>query len=290
MTRYIWQKPGWPTFSWDEGKLRVPLGECRLLQGKLLTQLGTLGMDLEHQVQTEILAEEAMKTSAIEGDHFDVPSLRASVATRLGLPSDQLSVDQGTVDVISVLLDATLNFASPLTPERLWGWQAALFPSGCSGSRKVTVGAWRDGSEPMRVVSRPSGKVKVHYQAPPSEALHTEMELFFSWWHDSDGKMEGIIRAAIAHFWFITIHPFDDGNGRIARVLTDMALVQDGTHHKRYCSVSSEILAERESYYAIVEKSQKGRGELTDWLLWFLGCFKRALVSSDVVVSGVKGI
>jgi Fic family protein len=234
MTQYIWQRPEWPKFTWDDARLLAPLGECRLLQGKLLTKVSTLGLSLGHEAEAEILVEEAIKTSAIEGEQLDVRSVRSSVARRLGLPSAGLPVDRRIDDLVSVLLDATQNFEKPLTPERLWGWQAALFPSGYSGMHKIRVGGWRESAEPMRVVSGPIGREKIHFEAPPAEKLAAEMERFFSWWEGSNAHVEGIIRAAIAHFRFVTIHPFDDGNGRIARVLTDMALAQDDKQHNRY--------------------------------------------------------
>ncbi|ABQ27240.1 Fic family protein [Geotalea uraniireducens] len=287
MIQYIWQRPEWPKFTWDDARLLTPLGECRLLQGKLLTKVSTLGLSLEHQAQAEILVEEAIKTAAIEGEQLDVRSVRSSVARRLGLPSAGLPVDRRIDDLVSVLLDATQNFEKPLTKERLWGWQAALFPSGYSGMHRIKVGGWQDSSEPMRVVSGSIGREKIHYEAPPAKILKTEMERFFSWWKESTANVEGIIRAAIAHFWFVTIHPFDDGNGRIARVLTDMALAQDDKQHNRYYSLSTQIMAERETYYTILENTQKGNGDITDWLVWFLECFARAIERSETILAGV---
>lgn len=287
MIQYIWQRSEWPKLTWDDAKLLSALGECRLLQGKLLAKVSSLGLNLEHQAQAEILVEEAIKTSAIEGEQLDVRSVRSSVARRLGLPSAGLPVDRRIDDLVSVLMDATQNFETPLTPERTWGWQAALFPSGYSGMHKIKVGGWRDSSEPMRVVSGPIGREKIHYQAPPSEVLAAEMERFYFWWDQSNGYIEGIIRAAIAHFWFVSIHPFDDGNGRIARVLTDMALAQDDKQRNRYYSLSTQIMNDRESYYAILEETQKGTGDITAWLSWFLGCFARAIGRSETILAGV---
>lgn len=287
MTQYIWQRPDWPKFTWNHAELLSALGECRLLQGKLLAKVSSLGLNLEHQAQAEILVEEAIKTSAIEGEQLDVRSVRSSVARRLGLPSAGLPVDRRIDDLVSVLLDATQNFEKRLTPERTWGWQAALFPSGYSGMHKVKVGGWRDSSEPMRVVSGPIGRERIHYEAPPSEVLGAEMQRFFIWWDQSKGNVEGIIRAAVAHLWFVTIHPFDDGNGRIARVLTDMALAQDDKQHHRYYSLSSQIMTDRESYYTILENAQKGTSDITAWLSWFLGCFARAIERSETILAGV---
>lgn len=272
---------------WDTAQLLAPLGECRLLQGKLLSKVSGLGFKLEHHAQAEILVEETLKTSAIEGEQLDVRSVRSSVARRLGLPSAGLPVDRRIDDLVSVLLDATQNFATPLTDKRLWGWQAALFPSGYSGMHQVKVGGWRDGVEPMRVVSGAVGREKIHFEAPASQRIDKEMQGFLSWWDESAGKVEGVIRAAVAHFRFVTIHPFEDGNGRIARALTDMALAQDDKQPTRYYSLSAQIMAERESYYNILEKSQKGTCDITEWLAWFLGCFARAIERSDEILTGV---
>jgi Fic family protein len=287
MRTYIWQLNSWPTLTWDTDRLLAPLGECRLLQGKLLSKVGGLGMTLDHQAQAEILVEEAIKTSAIEGEQLDVRSVRSSVARRLGLPSAGLPVDRRIDDLVSVLVDATQNFDLPLTQDRLWGWQAALFPSGYSGMHKIKVGGWRDSSEPMRVVSGPIGREKIHFEAPSAEQLDVEMQRFFTWFAESLGSVEGIIRAAVVHLWFVTIHPFDDGNGRLARALTDMAIAQDDKQRIRYYSLSTQIMTEREGYYNILEKTQKGSGDITDWLVWFMGCFARAIVRSEDIMNGV---
>jgi len=287
MIKYIWQHNAWPALTWDTDALLTPLGECRLLQGKLLSKVASLGFNLEHQAQAEILVEEAIKTSAIEGEQLDVQSVRSSVARKLGLPSAGLPFDRRVDDLVSVLIDATQNYDVPLSSERLWGWQAALFPTGYSGMHKIKVGGWRDSEEPMRVLSGPIGQEKVYYEAPPSGRLDQEMQNFLSWWNDSKGNVEGIIRAAIAHLWFVTIHPFDDGNGRIARALTDMALAQDDKQRVRYYTLSAEIMSEREDYYNILEKTQKGSCDVTGWLVWFLGCFARAIKHSDDMLNGV---
>ncbi len=287
MREYIWQHENWPSLKWDTDALLTPLGECRLLQGKLLSKVAGLGFDMEHQAQAEILVEETIKTSAIEGEQLDVRSVRSSVARRLGLPAAGMPFDRRVDYIVSVLVDATQNFDQPLTPERLWGWHAALFPTGYSGMHKIKVGGWRDSDEPMRVVSGPIGREKVHFEAPPAEKLDAEMMRFLSWWEDSQGKMEGIIRAAVAHLWFVTIHPFDDGNGRLARALTDMALAQDDKQRVRYYSLSTQVMAERDEYYDILEKTQKGTCDITGWLVWFLGCFARAIERSDDIMKGV---
>lgn len=286
--QYIWQKPDWTNFAWRSEEILNLLGKCRLVQGKLLGKVIDLGLTLDTQAHAEVLAEETMNTSAIEGEKLDMRSVRSSVARKLGLPSAGLPVDRYVDGIVAVILDATMNHDDdePLTAERLFGWHAGLFPTGYSGMRKIRVGAWR-GDEMMRVVSGPVGKEKVHYIAPPAERIEEEMSQFLSWWDSSKGNMEGLIRAAIGHFWFVTIHPFEDGNGRMARALTDMALAQDDARKHRYYSLSSQIMEERESYYDILESCQRGSSDITQWLVWFLECFSRAIERSETILSGV---
>lgn len=286
MKQYIWQQNTWPHFTWDSDALLSPLGECRLLQGKLISKLETLGLIPDQQAQADILVEETVKTAAIENEQLDVRSVRSSVARRLGLPSAEMPFDRRIDDLVSVLLDATRNYELPLTQDRLWGWQAALFPSGYSGMHKIKVGGWRDSEEPMRVISGPIGREKIHYEAPPSADLDMEMSLFLKWFAESRGNLEGIIRAGLAHLWFVTIHPFDDGNGRLARAITDMAMAQDDNQQARYYSLSSQVMADRESYYDTLEKTQKGSCHVTGWLVWFLKCFSRAMEHSEEIMNG----
>jgi Fic family protein len=284
--QYIWQRSGWTSFTWRSEEILSLLGKCRLAQGKLLGKVIDLGLSLDAHAHAEVLAEETMKTSAIEGERLDIRSVRSSVARRLGLPSAGLPVDRNVDGIVAVILDATMNHDMPLTVERLCGWHAALFPTGYSGMHKIRVGAWR-GEEPMRVVSGPVAKEKVHFLAPPAEKIDEEMSRFLSWWDSSRVGMEGLIRAALGHFWFVTIHPFEDGNGRIARSLTDMALSQDDLQKHRYYSLSSQIMEERESYYDVLEACQKGGSDITQWLVWFLECFFRAIDRSELILSGV---
>lgn len=285
-TQYIWQSPRWPKFTWDTSSLLALLNECRLRQTKLLTRVSSIGFTLEQQAHTDILLEEAVTTSAIEGEKLNPDSVRSSIARKLGLPHAGLPLDRSADGLIDVLLDATQNHASALTRERLFGWQAALFPTGYSGLHKIAVGAWR-GSHPMQVVSGSIGREKIHYEAMPHDLVDAEMDRFLTWWRESPGTLDGIIRAAVAHFWFVTIHPFEDGNGRIARALTDMALAADDKQPMRYYSLSSQINAERESYYRILEQSQKSDVDLTGWLQWFLGCFGRCIASSENIMARV---
>ena len=286
MSAYIWESKRWPNFRWNNQKILVLLGKCRLLQGKLLSKVAGLGFDLGSQAQVEILAEETMKTAAIEGESLDMKAVRSSVARRLGLPSAGLRVDRQVDGLVSVLLDATRNYDQPLTEERLYGWQAALFPTGYSGMHKIKVGRWRR-VKSMRVVSGPVGRERVHFEAPPADRIADEMRGFLEWWKDSRGRVEGVLRAAIAHFRFVAIHPFEDGNGRIARALTDMALSQDDRQPMRYYSISSQINAERGAYYDVLERSQKGDGDITEWILWFLGCFSRSIKRSENLLAAV---
>jgi Fic family protein len=284
---YIWEHDSWPEFSWQDDRLIHAIGQARLAQGKLLSKVQTLGIELSREAQGEILTEETIKTAAIEGENLDRNSVRSSVARRLGLPTAGLPPTARHIDgLVEVLLDATAHYDKPLTAGRLKGWQAALFPTGFSGLHRIRVGEWR-GPEPMQVVSGPMGQEKVHFEAPPAERIEEEMDRFFTWWQQGQGNVEGLLRAGIAHFRFVTIHPFEDGNGRIARVLTDMALARDERMGKRFYSLSSRIMAERNDYYNILEQIQKGNGDITGWLLWFLGCVQRAIDDSRRLIAGV---
>jgi Fic family protein len=285
--QYVWQLPDWPQLTWNAEAILTSLGLCRQLQGRLLHAVGSLGFGLEDQVQAAFFTEEILKTSAIEGESLDVRSVRSSVARKLGLPAAGLPVDRRIDNLMAILLDATQNHAEPLTPERLWGWQASLFPSGYSGLHKIQVGSWRQSPEAMQVVSGPLGKEIIHYEAPPADRIDSEMDHFLQWWEDSRGAVEGVVRAAIAHFLFVAIHPFDDGNGRVARALTDMALAEDDGQRIRYYSLSAQIMTDRDGYYSILEKTSKGSGNVTDWLLWFLDCFQKAVLHSATVLDDV---
>ncbi|MCK5015064.1 MAG: Fic family protein [Candidatus Omnitrophica bacterium] len=285
-SKYIWQRKNWTDFSWQSEALISLLGEARQAQGKILAKGKSLGFKLAQEAQAEILVEETVKTAAIEGEILDRNSVRSSVARRLGLSKAGLPPAERHVDgLVEILLDATQKYGDPLTVKRLKGWHAALFPTGYSGLHKIRVGEWREGK--MEVLSGPVGKEKVHFLTPPSKVLNEEAKNFLNWWKNSFGQTEGFLRAGVAHFWFVTIHPFDDGNGRITRALTDMALAQDEQLSIRFYSFSSQILEERSAYYDILEKSQKGNRDITAWLKWFLGCLIRSMEKSETLISKV---
>jgi Fic family protein len=287
---YFWQQPSWPRFEWDPATLLEPLGNCRFHQGALLAQMKELGLDLKKQARAEILTQEVMKTSEVEGERLNPDVVRSSVARRLGLPTAGLSSarDRQADGVVDILLDATMNYGKNLTEERLFGWHASLFPTGYSGLHKIRVAAWRDDRNgPMRVVSGPIGREKIHYEAPPAERIAGEMNRFMRWWETSRNKMDGLLRAAVGHLQFVAIHPFEDGNGRIARTLTEMALAQDENLSTRYYSLSAQVMAEREAYYQILEHTNRGDGDITGWIKWFLECMSMAILESGKLLSNV---
>ncbi len=281
--KYIWQNKNWTKFSWDVEALLPCLSRARQLQGKILMRVKSLELGLTHEAQTEILTEEAVTTSAIEGEMLNRESVRSSVVRHLGFSEAGLfKADRHIDGLVEILIDATNNHNNLLTKKRLKAWQAALFPTGYSGLYKIRAGQWRAGD--VQVVSGAVGRQKVHFQAPPVEMIDQEVKVFLNWWEKSKGKVEGFLRAGIAHFWFVTIHPFDDGNGRVARALTDMALAQDEQLSIRFYSLSSQIMEERKAYYDILERSSKGKGDLTEWLMWFLECLTRAMERSETII------
>ncbi|MDP8258212.1 MAG: Fic family protein [Candidatus Aadella gelida] len=284
---YIWEHKNWPSFVWQDDKLIGILGKARLAQGKLLSKVHALGFEMGEESRSEILIEEVIKTAAIEGQKLEVETVRSSVARRLGLPTGGVKKeDRKAEGLIDVMMDATLGYEKTLTIKRLKSWQASLFPTGYSGLKKIRVGQWRD-EAPMQVVSGPIGREKVHFEAPPSKRVNTEIKTFITWWEKKSKEIDGLLRAGIAHFYFLVIHPFEDGNGRIARALTDMALAQDESFQKRYYSLSSRIMKERNSYYDILERSSKKDLDITLWLEWFLLCYLRALEDSEIAISKV---
>lgn len=285
---YIWEQQDWPHLTWNNKGLLEPLAAARLKQGRLLGRMASLGFDLKLEAQLVALTEDVVKSSEIEGEILDRDSVRSSLARRLGLPAAAIApADRQTEGVVEMMLDATENYEALLTPERLFGWQAALFPTGYSGMYRVKTGAWRDDAEgPMQVVSGPIGRQRVHYQAPPAPRLDAEMQAFLEWFKLRDGP-EGLLRAGLTHLWFVTIHPFDDGNGRIARAIADQALAQSEESGQRFYSMSSQIRKERSSYYDALESAQKGTLNVTDWLVWFLNCFSRAIDGAESACADV---
>ena len=286
--KYVWQHEIWPHLSWKSESLLPLIGKARLAQGKLLTKVAHLGFKLGREARVEILTEEAVKTSAIEGERLNRESVRSSVSRHLGLPTAGLPPANRSVDgLVEVLLEATQNYDKPLATARLKRWQAALFPTGYSGLTRIRVGKWRGQKQPMQVVSGAVGRERVHYEAPPGDRVEKEMGRFLSWWKASLGREEGLLRSGLAHFYFVTIHPFEDGNGRIARALTDMALAQDEKLATRYYSLSSQIMEERDDYYDVLESCQKGTGDVTKWLHWHLGCYARAVEGAQELIADV---
>ncbi len=282
---YIWQCENWPHFEWNEEVVNTTLNIVLERQGRLQGMLAALGFDIKNHTTLESMTEDVVRSSEIEGELLNRNSVRSSIARHLGIdiPSPSYS-DHYTEGVVQVAVDAVKNHQQPLTVERLFNWHAALFPTGRSGMYPITVGGWRMGSEPMAVVSGAMGKEKVHYVAPPSEQVAIEMGHFLSWFNDSK-PINNLLKAAVAHLWFVVIHPFDDGNGRLTRTLTDM-LIARSTSGMCY-SVSSEILKNRNSYYTILEKSSCGNMDITEWIQWFLQRIGDAISSSENRLQGV---
>lgn len=283
---WIWQQPNWPKFVWDANEISNPLAQARLAQGKLHGVAHILNADLSSEALTSILIQDGITTSAIEGERLHLDAVRSSVANQLGLPNVGLPKPDRAIDgLVEVLLDATQKHNQPLTLQRLCNWHGALFPTGYSGLREIRVGQMR-GAEPMRVVSGRIGHETVHFEAPPYEQIDTEMSRFIDWFNSDDSQtLDGLIRAGVAHLWFITIHPFEDGNGRIARAITDMALAQDERLTMRLFSLSAQILVVREAYYDILESTQKGEMDITAWLKWFLTQIQNAVELAQLTVA-----
>lgn len=289
MPSYIHQRKEWPHFTWAEDRLIKLLIEVRHKQGKLLGQMENLGFDLKSEASLQTLTLDVLKSSEIEGEFLNADQVRSSIARRLGLDiAGVVSVDRNVEGIVEMMLDATQNFKTPLIEERMFGWHAALFPTGRSGTQKIVVGRWRenDKSDPMKVVSGPIGRETNHFQAPDAVVLKDEMGHFFKWFN-SETYIDPVIRAAIAHLWFVTIHPFDDGNGRIARAIADMQLARADKSSNRFYSMSAQIRNERNAYYDILESTQKETLDITAWLEWFLGCLDRALSASNETLTNV---
>jgi Fic family protein len=288
MKIYIYQKEGWASFKWNNEKLLSLLGKVRNLQGKLVGKMESLGFDLRNEATLETLTLDVIKSNEIEGEILNPEQVRSSLARRLGMEiSGLIPSDRDVEGVVEMMLDATQNYSIPLTKERLFDWHAALFPTGRSGMYKIIVGDWRDDSTgPMQVVSGALGKEKVHYQAPDASTIENEITQFLEWFNKNEIQ-DPVIKAGIAHLRFVTIHPFEDGNGRIARAITDMQLAKSDGISQRFYSMSAQISKERKQYYDVLEKTQKGTVEITSWLEWFLMCLFNALNSSNQVLGKV---
>lgn len=279
MTKYIYQYKNWTSFTWRETDINAIFGEVRNLQGRIIGQMNTLGFATKEEARLRTLTLDVIKSSAIEGEKLDYDQVRSSIARRLGINIAGLVPANRKVDgVVEMMLDATQNFQKPLTKKRLCGWHSALFPTGHSGMLRIEVARYRTGE--MQIVSGAMGKERVHYEAVPGANVKEEMDHFLKWFNDKN-TIDPVLKSAIAHFWFIIIHPFDDGNGRIARAISDLMLARaDGTS-ERFYSMSSQILVERKKYYETLQRVQHSSGDLTDWLSWFLHCLKKSLVATE---------
>lgn len=286
MSTYVYQHYDWPNFMWDHEMVLMYLAEVRFAQGKLMGKLDTLGFDTRVDAHFEMLSLEVLKSAEIEGELYKPEEVRSSVARKLGLDKFQdVQVGKHVDGVVEMVADALFQYHLPLTEERLFGWHAALFPTGYSGMYKISVGEYRtDSTGPMQVVSGAMGREKVHFQAPSSDCLTQEMAAFLDWFNNEQG-LDLVMKAGIAHFWFLTLHPFEDGNGRMARALTDMLLARSDKSTQQFYSLSAQLLKERKAYYERLEKCQKGDMDLTNWLLWFLNCFHEAVLSTDEILN-----
>jgi Fic family protein len=285
---YIWERPDWPKLSWDESALAPLLLRVAREQGRLLGKMEALGFELRGEAHLHALTEEVVKSSEIEGEALARDQVRSSIARRLGMDIVGLvPADRDVEGVVEMMLDATGNAGKKLTRERLFAWHSSLFPTGRTGMRSITVGAWRDDSTgPMQVVSGAVSKEKVHFEAPPAARLAKEMEKFLRWFN-APGDADPLLVAGMAHLWFVTIHPFDDGNGRIARAVADMALARAEKTGQRFYSMSAQIRRERSEYYSTLERTQKGATDITRWQNWFLNCLLRAITGAQEALGGV---
>jgi Fic family protein len=290
-SRYIHKLSDWPKFHWDQDRLAGTLASVRHQQGRLVGRMEALGFALQQEATLEALTEETVKSSEIEGEKLDAAQVRSSIARRLGMDVAGVDVvDRRVEGVVDMMLDATRNFDQPLAAGRLFAWHASLFPTGRSGMRKLRVGAWRDDTTgPMQVVSGPVGRQRVHFEAPAAERLNREMRAFLRWFNEGTGPAvaDDVLKAGLAHLWFVTIHPFDDGNGRIARAIADLGLARSEHSTQRFYSMSAQIRRERNDYYAILERVQKGTMDVTAWMEWFLGCLGRAIDGAETTLAAV---
>lgn len=286
---YIHEAPEWPKFNWNVQQIADRLAAVRHAQGRLLGRMERLGFNLKAEASLQTLTEEVVKSSEIEGEILDRTQVRSSIARRLGMDVGALApADRNVEGVVEMMLDATEKYADELTAERLFGWHAALFPTGRSGMSRIVVGDWRtQQSGPMQVVSGPIGRERVHYEAPAADRLENEMQAFLGWLNGDSNGIDPVLKAAIAHLWFVTIHPFEDGNGRIARAIADLALARSEKSSQRFYSMSAQIRKERSDYYTILERTQKGDRDITEWLQWFLDCLDRAFDGAEFLLGSI---
>jgi Fic family protein len=288
MPTYIHQRDEWPEFKWDIDTIAEPLAAVSRRQGRLIGRMEALGFSLREEAVLRTLTQDVLKSSEIEGEVLDADQVRSSIARRLGMDIGALTpADRNVEGVVEMMLDATQNYDQPLTTERLFGWHAALFPTGYSGMSKIIVGDWRDDRDgPMQVVSGAIGREKVHYQALPAPEVPGAMDVFLAWFNDKPA-IDPVLVAAVSHLWFVTIHPFEDGNGRSARAIADMALARSEGTRQRFYSMSAQIRLERNAYYDTLERTQKGDLDITDWIAWFLACLDRAFDGAEETLAAV---
>ncbi len=288
MTVFIHQLDNWPNFTWKLDEFVNLLSEVRNLQGRVLGRMESLGFELRNEAALETLTLDVLKTSEIESEFLNPDQVRSSIARKLGMEiAGSVESDRNVDGMVEMMLDATQNCFEPLTAERLFDWHAALFPTGRSGMYKITVANWRTNSKgPMQVVSGAVGKEKVHFQAPDSLLIESEMSQFLDWFN-TNNELDLVLKAAVAHLWFVTIHPFEDGNGRITRALTDMLLAQSDKSTQRFYSMSAQIRIQRNQYYEMLETTQQANLDITDWVKWFLSCLINALKATDTILNRV---
>jgi Fic family protein len=286
--KYIYERPDWPDFHWDIERISRPLVEARHQQGRLIGRMEGLGFQLRTEAILHTLTEDVLKSSEIEGEKLNRDQVRSSIARRLGIDIGGLTpADRDVEGVVEMMLNATQRYDRPLTARRLFDWHAALFPTGRSGISKIKIGAWRDDTKgPMQVISGPIGKQRIHYEAPAARRLQQEMKRFLDWF-ERERSIDLVLKAGIAHLWFVTVHPFEDGNGRIARAIADMTLARSERSPQRFYSMSAQIRQERRAYYEILETTQKGDLDITPWLEWFLACLGRAFERSETILAAV---
>ena len=285
---YIHDLPAWPRLQWDTERLAEPLAAVRLRQGRLIGHMEALGFPLRTEAVLQTLTSDVIKTSEIEGERLDAEQVRSSIARKLGVDIGALKpADRNVEGVVEMMLDATREYDKPLTATRLFHWHGSLFPTGRSNMRNIKTGRWRDDATgPMQVVSGPLQHEKVHFEAPAAARIPEEMKAFLKWFN-ARAQGDAVMKAALAHLWFVTLHPFDDGNGRIARAIADMALARSEGSPQRFYSMSAQIRQERNTYYELLERTQRGNMDITPWMDWFLGCLGRAIDGAQTTLRGV---